>query len=577
LISQWKNNDITPDEKKLKLPRSLLKDYPDLWIPPGVDIENLPAIEAPDKAIAVIETGPRLFIHTKAKWMGKPFKQLAWQWIAEWRIFGSMDDSGLRRYRYVYIQIPKKNGKSEWMARLAIFFLSLDGEKGAEVISAAATKEQAGMVYTPATFMVQNHPVMKKQFRVYKSRGPVTNSKEIVYLGTERGNYWPTTGDAKAKQGPSPSAIFCDEISEWTGQAGINLYKTLTEESQSAREQPIVVHATTGNVYEEGSIYQTLKTKAIAAEKDPDAFPDWLSILFLPTAEDIKILEGPDFPTDEMILRLNPAIGPGRIFDLGRIRTELKSAKNDPDPSRWKDKLRFRANHDISAISAWMSATIWDKGDYGPIDIDALENMECFAGLDLSGVEDLSAYVILFPPTGGNVRIKIICKAYLPKERLRKLQAPRGDTPINRDVVPYQQWADEGWLTLTPGRVINPEVILKDIGESSYKYIINDLGIDPHYATTVIPTLEEEYGMDITTIHNRPINLNATVDNIMKAAVEGYISHGGNPILAWAMGNLRLRTNHEGMQCPYKESKPQRIDPAMALFYAWNRWDSWRD
>src|SRR5882672_6813711 len=175
---------------------------------------------------------PKYLRHTKGEWAGKPFTLAAWQAERVVRpVFGWKRPDGTRRYRVVYVEIPKKNGKSAFCSGLALNLLTADDEPGAEIYSAAADRDQARIVFDTARQMAEESPEIKKRVRIYRSA--------IVY---ERNHsvYRVISSDAHTKHGFNAHAVLFDELHT---QPNRELWDTLTM-GRAARRQPVILAIT---------------------------------------------------------------------------------------------------------------------------------------------------------------------------------------------------------------------------------------------------------------------------------------------------------------------------------------------
>lgn len=550
----------------------------DLWIPPDLNTRKLPKINAPDIACDRIYWIQRVCCIVDGPLQDQPFRMLAWQWLVMWQLFGTLRDDGFRQYQHVYIQIPKKNIKSQWMACLALLCLAGDGEKGAHVICGAKDKEQGKYIFEPAMYMAEkwNERSKKRHFRVYKSplkiTYPNTNGKIIL-----------ATGEVHGKQGAGPSAFFGDELSEWIGEKGQLLWRTHTRYASRGRKQPLIFSATTANIKEEGSIYQIEKKKAIDAALHPEKYPEKLSVLYLPTDKDIEYLKK-KHPTRSMLKRLNPAIP--TVFNLENEYQNAKKAYYSKDPTERQDLFRFILNIDISALHKWMMPEVWAACNFGEIDEASLDGRPCYVGMDLStgGQDggDLSAVVWIFPPDDPEKeKVQIICRFYLPLNRILKHSGQMTGKNIRKDAADYARWHDEGWIKATPGDFVAHGEILKDVAEMSDRFDVQHIGFDPTQANKIVEGLVTDHGFSphsMTGIANTPVNFNESCGNFMTTVLKKGINHGGNPVLAFCFDNLQMRKTTDGLMRPEKQllSRSSRIDGAIGTLYGWNRYYSKR-
>ena len=564
---------------------------PDLWIPPKIDVNNLPKIDDPEAAVRAIRLAQDYFMIPRGQHGGKPFTLASWMWLACWKLFGTLNSDGSRQYRRMFIFIPKKNAKSPFLAWLSVYFTLFDGEYEPRVLNVASTSEQAGHVYEVITHSIDKSicigggfqfPWIGERLKIYAS------AQEIRCFGPKGGKIRRMTGDRKAKQGADPNFIAIDEIGEMVGQAGFELYSTTTAHSQDARWQPLLAIATTANVFRPNDIVQSLLAESIIAESDPEEYPELLPILYYPSAAEEKAIRAGVFPSDETIKRLNP--GHDEVLPFSTLKTELWNAWRSPLMSAKPDALRFRLNLWINAIFSWMPPHIWKAcGGEGPVDLDEMAGRDVYVGIDLAAVEDLSSLCAIFAPKEPGDKVEFIVWSYLPEDRVKAnagLKQPEKDKdgkdiPVRRDAAQYQQWADDGFLTLTPGKVNNDALLLRDLiafGDETYenadgkivlKHDIKGIGYDPHLATRVVGVLREEgYANEMKAWSGQYGTWNESSCEFMKRCINEDVYHGENPLLNLCMLNLQMSTHTDGKIKPVKSQTTQRIDPAVAVLLA---------
>lgn len=571
----------------MKLPKSLIKKFhqpkapiPDLWIPPKIDINNLPKIDDPEAAIKAIRTAQDTAIINEGVLDGEPFTLASWMWLAEWQMWGLRDPDGLRSIRDVSIIIPKKNAKSPWMARLAIFFAGLDNEPGAKIAIVANSSDQANNIWDPLLYSVENHPGLEQRFKPFYSS---PNHIEYYAHGKRGGVIWKRTGDAKGKQGKNWHAVLADEISEWEGEKGWKLWRTYTRGAQRAREQPMSVTATTGNVYQEGSFYQSRRAQTVDAIANPGKYKRFLAIFYGPTAEQEKNLRAKVFPSAEVVRSINPGVD--EVFPLGRLMEEIELAFKSEDSTQWPDILRYAFNLDISAIFQWMKAHLWAVCDFGPIDLEKMDGCDVSLGVDMSAVEDTTSTAFIFHPKKPGDKVKIVVNSYLPEERV-KIHAGLKESvdkdgkaiPVRRDAARYIEWAEQGYLTITDGRVGDDKAQIDDIvalgdmrdTDGKVKFNIRAIGYDPNLAKRLVTDLKfHGYNSALTPLSGQYGTYNEACADFMKHVIREDINHAGNPFLAWAFHNLTMQNSTAGEIKPVKLQTAQRIDPAVATLLGW--------
>ena len=258
-----------------------------------------------ERVAAFIES----LVFSRGRWAGQPFRLAEWEWERIIKpVYGTVDENGLRQYRFVYVEVPKKNGKSELMAPLALYHLCADYEGSPEVYSAAAEREQASLVYYPASFMAKNNDDLMSVLKIRDS------NKRIAYPA-KNGFYQVLSAEAFSKHGLSPSAIFFDELH---AQPNDELWNVLTAGTDFAREQQLIMVATTAGIYDKNSIWWRIRSKAIQISKGIVKQDDFLPVLYIADPEE-------DDPEDrELWKRVNPSLGV--IFDMKKIERDFEVA-----------------------------------------------------------------------------------------------------------------------------------------------------------------------------------------------------------------------------------------------------------
>jgi phage terminase large subunit-like protein len=491
--------------------------------------------EKADRIIQFIEE----LTFTKGEWAGEPFKLMSWQKDIITELFGRVNDKGYRQYRTCYVEIPKKNGKTEVGAAIGLYMLCADREGSPEVYSAAADRENASLIYQAASFMVRNNPDLSKYLTVLDSRKRIINKRN-------NGFYQVLSAESYTKHGISPSCILFDELH---AQPNDELWNVLTSGTDYARRQQLIFVMTTAGIYDTTSVWWRIRNKAIQIQKGVIKDDSFLPVLYLADPE----TDNPD--DEELWKRVNPSLG--QIFDLDKIRADYQKAKQDP--VEFQNFLRFRLNIPIKQISRWLPMQAWDKCN-GSVDPQALQRQYCYGGLDLSSKLDLTAFVLVFPPQNGD-KYQILCRFYVPEENVMKRS--------HIDTVHYDIWADQGYIVMTPGNVIDTEFILRDIVKASEDYTLQEVGYDPWGATDIANKLFNDYGIKMVEIRQGTRTLSEPAKDLLVKIMQQKINHGNNPVLRWCMDNLVMVKDANENIRPDKEKATERIDGAVALINAW--------
>lgn len=486
---------------------------------------------------------------SKGEWAGQQFKLLPWQWEELIKpLFGTMNDDGYRQYRTAYVEIPKKNGKTELIAAIGLYMLTNDGETGAEVYCAAADREQAGLAYQAATAMVRNSEELSSHLRLVDSRKRIYYEKKNSFLQV-------LSSESYTKHGLNPSCVIIDEIHAHPND---ELYTVLTAGTDYARRQQVVLIITTAGIYDKNSIWWKLRTRAMQVRDGIIEDPRFLPVLYLADPEK-------DDPADEELWkRVNPSLG--QIFTIDKIRQDYEEAKNDP--ADFQNFLRFRLNIPIRQLSRFMPMDKWDACAES-VDPESLKGRVCFGGLDLSSKIDITAFCLVFPPEVGDI-YDVLIRFYCPDEGIMKRSRV--------DKVPYDLWAKQGFITATPGNVVDYDFIKADIFKAAKDYELREIGFDPWNATQIATDIMNELnptnykdGFQMVEMRQGAKTFNEPMKDLLVKVMHEQVRHGGHPVLRWCADNLVARKDANGNFAPDKEKATEKIDGMVALFMAWGR------
>jgi len=262
---------------------------------------------------------------------------------------------------------------------------------------------------------------------------------------------------------------------------------------------------------------------------------------------------------------VNPSLG--QIFTLDKIRQDYNEAKQNPVD--FQNFLRFRLNIPVKQLSRWMPMDKWDKCNSEP-DLELLRDRKCFGGLDLSSKIDLAAFVLVFPPDDKDGVFDILCRFYCPEEGILK----RSQT----DRIHYDLWQDQGFLTATPGNVIDYAWIEKDILDAAKEYQLCQIGFDSWNAQATATRIMDELnpmgnedGFQMVEVRQGAKSFNEPAKDLLVHVMTEKVRHGGHPVLRWCADNLVMRSDPNGNVAPDKEKATEKIDGMVALIMAWGR------
>ena len=490
-------------------------------------------------AIQFIET---LCTHTKGQWAGKPFKLIPWQKDAVWKLFGTVRESGYRQYRQCYAEVPKKNGKSELGAGVGLLGLCGDGEIGGEVYSAAADKEQAGLIYAVAAQMVRQNYVLSNRLKVIDSRKRIVDYKTNSF-------YQVLSSETASKHGLNPSIILFDEIH---AQKTRELWDVLVEGSDYARAQQLVLAMTTAGVYDVNSICWEVREHARQVMEGLIEDKSVLPVMFF--ADKDK----DDWRDEEVWKRVNPSLG--HIFDIEKIREDYDKIKNYP--ARVNNFKRFRLNMWVNQLIRWMPMESWDLCNK-PVTPEMLVKRPCYGGLDLSSTTDLTAFLLIFPPWEDDLLWRVVCNFYVPEETIMQRS--------KEDRVPYHIWRDQGYITATTGNVIDTDYIRRDVVRAAEIYDLQELGYDPWGAVKLATDLDNKDGIPMVEVRQGYKTLSPAMKEMYKLISACLVAHGGHPVLRWCADNLVVDMDAAENVKPAKNKARERIDGIVAFVTGMSR------
>ena len=549
---------------------------------------------------------------------GELFKLYDWQRRALEEFYGVMvpdPDTGeaLRKYWYLYLEIPKKNGKSELAAALGLYHLFADGELNAEVYICAADKDNATIVYSAAVFMATSAPwtakmIARGELKIIESRRRI-EYRRSVKTGNG-GRKWVTVGvmqvlsaEAYSKHGYKPSCVIFDELH---AQPNRELWDVMTGAAGASRRQPAwIVLTTAGDDPDRNSIGWEIHERAVAirdarqlrrvqakggdvrtilslrhaadedlagAEEELLARDEdnWLPILYGLTAmfgDDPEDLEDIDI-WDESLWRLcNPSLG--KHLSLRNIRMEAMAAKRSEADERLFRWLRLNQWITTKTVS-WISLNLYDKTQWGPSKrrerdkwLKQLEGMTCYGGVDLSTSRDLTAFVLLFPPQPGlDVAVLLPYGIWRPEATV--------DAAMRRDHVPYRDWARAGFLTLCPGEVNDYDDIEARIREAAERYDLRMIGFDPYLSRTITQRISPI--VNTIEIPQDLKNMSPAMKEMDDMMQRHTLLHVHNTCFRWTFGNVRNYEDGNGNIKPLKNKSVGRIDPTVASIVVMAVW-----
>lgn len=487
--------------------------------------------DAVNRVCAFIELMP----HTKGRWAqnGEHIVLEDWQCFVVGVPFGwKRKDTGARRFRRTYVEVPRKNAKSTTTAALGLYMFAADGEHGAEVYSGATTEKQAWEVFGPARLMAKKTPEFQAAY------GVQVGAKNLSILETAS-KFGPVIG--KPGDGASPSFSITDEYHEHDTEEQYDTFVT----GMGARDQPMAWVITTAGIDTSGPCY-ALRQEVIEVLSGAVSNDRLWGIVY-------TIDEGDDWSDPDVLRKANPN------FDVSVSGEYLLSQQRDAinNPRKQSTFKTKHLNVWTGAAAPYFNIELWNRlADAPPVDEFAGET--CFAGLDLASKIDVAAYVRLFRrEIDGAMHYYAYGTPYVPEERA-----------LDPDKRAYQEWVATGDLTATPGDITDYDYIEADIKADAECYGV-ELGVDPHNATQLITHLMHFLGDEhVSEVPQTVLHLSEPMKEIQALIVDGRIHHDGNRANAWMLGHVTAQEDRNENVFPRKEKPENKIDFAVALMDA---------
>jgi len=477
--------------------------------------------------------------HTKGEWFGQPFDLIDWQEQIIRDVFGTIKPNGFRQFNTAYVEIPKKQGKSELAAAVALLLTCGDHEYGAEVYGCASDRQQASIVFDVAVQMVEQCPNLKKRIK------PILSQKRLIYKPLNS-FYQVLSAEAYTKHGLNVHGVVFDELHS---QPNRNLFDVMTHGSGDARKQPLYFLITTAGT-DRHSICWEVHQKAEDILKGRKNDPTFYPVIYGAADE-------ADWMDEKIWRQVNPSVG--ITVDIEKIRTACENARQNPAEENLFRQLRL--NQWVKQSVRWMPMEKWDKCDF-PVFPENLLGRECYGGLDLSSTTDITAFVLVFPPEDADDKYTILPYFWIPEDNI--LQR------VRRDHAPYDVWEKQGHLKTTEGNVVHYGFIESFIEDLGTKYNIREIAFDRWGAIQMVQNLEG-LGFTVVPFGQGFKDMSPPTKELMKLTLEEKIAHAGQPVLRWMMDNIFVRTDPAGNIKPDKEKSTEKIDGAVATIMALDR------
>lgn len=486
-----------------------------------------------DTAVAFIEQ----LKHFHGEWRGQRFELMDWQEQIVRDLFGILRKSdNSRQFKAAYIELPKKNGKSELAAAIALLLTCADWEHGGEIYSCATDRNQAKIVFNVALRMVQQNSFLRKMCTYTAA----TNTVTFRPLGS---TYKVVSADYGNKDGFNAHGVIFDELH---AQKTADLFEVMTSSSGLTRRQPLTFIITTAG-YNRESICWRMHEAAMDVLEGRKADESLYPVIFSAAPED-------DWQDEAVWRRVNPSYGV--TIRPENFRNEYQKALRNPvEENRFR---RLNLNQWLTQLARWMPMDLYDKCG-GEIAEPLLAGRPCYGGLDLSDSKDMSALVLCFPPLDEDDKYYLLPFFWIPDYQLQER--------VRKDHVRYDEWKARGFLEATEGKVIDYHFIQKKINELNCKYRIREVAFDPWGGKLLAHDLDND-GIAVTGFGQGYKSMSPPAKEMLRLVYQERIAHGGNPVLRWHFDNMVVKIDEAGNIKPNKGKATEKIDGAVAAIMA---------
>lgn len=468
--------------------------------------------------------------HWQDPFTGKRFVLELWQRHLVEDLVGWKRTDGSLRYRWIYLEVPKGNGKTPFGAVLVLLGLHWSRVEGAEIYSVAGDREQARLVFADVRGMTLQSQELMDLSVLYTNR--VLNPRIEA-------EYKVLSAEAPTKHGPRPKLVVFDELHV---QPNRKLFDTL-KAGVAKRVDSQLVMLTTAGEYDEESLCWQEHEYALATLRPEDGIddPSYYAVVY-------AAQPGEDVGDEEVWRRCNPNLGVS--ISVEGLRDEYRRARLIPAELSSFKQLRLnlwaQESECVIDMEAWRDKCVREPVYTG----------RCFVGMDLSSKLDLTSAVAFFPDT-----CSVLPFFWVPKENLEDRK--------RRDVFDYPRWVEQGFITTTEGNKVDQRAIRNQIVHLSEEFDLVEVGFDSWNATQMETWLQDEDGIEVTEVRQGSKTLSEPFKEVVGWVLDGELRHGGHPVLTWCAGNLKARRDPNDGWAPAKDPLGRkRIDGMVALIMA---------
>lgn len=503
--------------------------------------------EAADDAVDFF---PECIRHVEGATAGEPFVLEPWEQAIVGNLFGwKHRGTDVRRFREVFIYLPRGNGKTAIVAGVSCYVFFCDREAAQQDYIAAGEREQAGFLFRHVKGMVKQCEELNSRCRIYGGNAAAGQSKSLVRESD--GSFLRViAADGETQHGGNTHLAIIDEVHV---QKNRNLFEAFrTSMAKKNRLQPLLIGITTADFNRESLCNEWHQRACRVRDNGGDKNKPGYDPAFLPVIYETDV--DADWTDEKVWETVNPNID----ISVSReeLRRECKEAQENPASQNSFRRLHLNQKTEQDARAIDMA--LWNEGDTKYTE-ESLLSRQCFAGLDMSSTTDVTAFVMLFPPVDEDEQWKTICRFWIPHENAWARD--------RKDRVPYTAWLRDKLVTGHEGNRLLYDRIRADINELSTKYDIRQLCVDPWNATQLTLQLQDD-GLPVLLFQQGFKSMTAPTKELLAMLAGRQLAHNGNPVLRWMAGNLATEEDAAGNLKPSKARSTERIDGMVALIMA---------
>jgi phage terminase large subunit-like protein len=509
------------------------KSYPYIFNPkrPGT-------LGPAERVCAFVEKLP----HIKGEWAkrGEKIRLEPWQIFIYTTVFGWVSrETGLRRFRIAYLEVARKNAKSTMSAPVGIYMTCADGEQGAEVYSAATTRDQAKVVWETAKFMVEREAGLRQAFAV-------DTTAHSIYQKDSASRFQALSAEGNSLDGLN---IHCAIVDELHAHRTRKVYDVL-ETARGARQQPLLWLITTAGFDRSGICYEQRSYLTHVLDRTIDD-PTYFGVIH-------TIDENDDWTDPKVWPKANPNLNVS-VYESELRPLALKAQKM---PSALNNFLTKHLSVWVSASVSLFNITKWQSLANPRLQPEQFHLDPCWIGLDFAPRNDFTSRVMLFKrEEDGSTHYYVFARHFLSEGKVEESENAQ-----------IQGWAQEGWISTNPGnqtddRELEEDVV--DLVESGYQ--VQEVDCDPSRMQGVETRIAERSGATVVEVPQNPSNLCPPTELLSALIADGKIHHNGDPVLTWMLSNtVGIPKGNWGLY-PGKEFPENKIDGITALLTALSR------